>query len=65
MTYTLETRAGTTKIRQMLEATEMKVLKKVLGKTKVCKINQSEIPSVFNILMSGWKEEEEENGTNM
>jgi hypothetical protein len=34
MTYALETRAETSKTRQTLEANEMKVLKKIIGKQK-------------------------------
>ena len=37
MTYALETRAETPKIRQILEANDMKILKKVVGKTKIDK----------------------------
>ena len=35
MTNALETRAETWKTRQMLEANEMKVLRKTVGKTKI------------------------------
>ena len=48
----------------MLEANEMKVLRKIVGKTKRDRIaNKSENPAVFNVLMNGQKEDE--NGTNM
>ena len=51
----------------MLEANEIKVLRKIVGKTKIHRIRsqKSENPAVFGLLMSGWKEEEEENKTNM
>jgi hypothetical protein len=47
----------TYKTRQMLEANEMKVLRKTVGKTNIDRIraNKSENPAVFNLLMSGWK----------
>ena len=49
----------------MLEANEMKVLTKIVGRTKVeSEVNKSENPAVSNQLMSGWKGEEE-NRTNM
>ena len=35
MTYTLETRVQTSKATQMLEANEMKVLRKIVDKTKI------------------------------
>ena len=35
MTYALETRAETQRIRQILEASEMKVLRKIVDKTKI------------------------------
>jgi hypothetical protein len=38
----------------MLEANEMKVLRKIVGKA-----NKSENPVVSNLLMSEWKKEEE------
>ena len=47
----------------MLEANEMKVLRKIVGKRKL-EANKSENLAVSNILMSGWRDEEE-NGTNM
>ena len=34
MEYALETRAETSKIRQLLEANEMKILRKIVSKTK-------------------------------
>jgi hypothetical protein len=49
----------------MLEANETEVLRKIVGKTKIDKeANKSENSVVTNVLMSGWKEEEE-NGMNM
>ena len=50
----------------MLEENDMKVLRKIVGKTK----NRSnKKPAnqryLLYLLMRGWKEEEEENGTNM
>ena len=62
MAYALET----AKTRQMLEANEMKVLRKLVGKPKIDRIRSQQIRdhAVSNLLMSGWKEEEE-NGTNM
>ena len=51
----------------MLEANEMKVLRKIVGKTKQVEqeVNKSENSAISSLLMTGWKEEEEENGTNM
>jgi hypothetical protein len=51
----------------MLEANEMKVLKKIADKTKIDRIRSQQIREScgIHLLMSGWKEEEEENGTNM
>ena len=50
----------------MMEENEMKVLRKIVGKTKIeLEAYKSKNPSVSNLLMSGWKEEEKENGTNM
>ena len=48
----------------MLEANEMKVLRKIVDKTKINRIRsqQSENTAVSKLLMSGWKEEEKENG---
>ena len=43
MTYALETRAGTLKRRQMLEANEMKILRKVVGKTRIERIRRQKI----------------------
>ena len=44
----------------------MKVIRKIVGKIKIDKYeaNKSENPVVSNILLSGWKEKEE-NRTNM
>ena len=46
----------------MLEVNEMKVLRKVVGKTKRGRIRSQQIRESCGIylLMSGWKEEEEE-----
>ena len=51
----------------MLEANEMKVLRQIVGKTKIDRIRSQQIreSAVSNLLMSGWKEKEEENGINM
>ena len=38
MTYALETRMGKKKTKQMLEANEMKVLRKIVGKTRIYRI---------------------------
>ena len=47
----------------MLEANKMKLLRKIVGKTKIeQEANKLENPEVSNLLMSRWKEEEEENG---
>ena len=43
------------KNRQMLEANEVKVLSKIVGKTKIDRI--SENPAVSYLLMREWKEE--------
>ena len=67
MTNSLETRAERTKNRQKFEANEMKALRKIVGKTKTDRIISQQItenPVLSNLLMSEWKEEEE-NGTNM
>ena len=58
MTYALETRAET-KTRQMLEANENKLLRKIVTKTKINKIRSQQIREFCGIplLMSGWKEE--------
>ena len=49
----------------MLEANEMKVLRKTVGKTEIeYEANKSENPAVSNLLMRGWIEEEE-NGMNV
>ena len=43
----------------MLEENEMKVQRKIVGKTKInrTRANKSENPMISNLLMSGWKEE--------
>ena len=45
----------------MLEANEMKVLKRIVGKAEIERIRsqKSENPAVSNLLISGWKGEEE------
>ena len=45
----------------------MNVVRKIVGETKIDRIrnNKSENSAVSNLLMSGCKEEQEENGTNM
>ena len=50
----------------MLEANEMKLLRKSASKTKIDRIRnqQSGNPAISNLSMGGWKEKEE-NGTNM
>ena len=50
----------------MLEANEMKVLRKVVGKIKIYRIRSQQMreSSASNLLMRGWKEVEE-NSTNM
>ena len=50
----------------MLEANEMEVLKEIVGKTKMDGLRSQQIREscVSNLLMSGWKEEEED-GANM
>ena len=50
----------------MLKANEIKVLRKIVNKTKMDRgrSQQTRESAVSNLLMSGWKEEEE-NGTNM
>ena len=64
MTYALETRTETSKI---LEANEMKVLRKIVGKTKIDRIRSQQIRESCGIYQSiiEWVEREEENGTNV
>ena len=58
MTYSLETRADTLKkTRQMLEASKMKILRKIVCKIKLDRIRSQQIRD-FNPLMSGCKEDE-------
>ena len=49
----------------MLEANEIKVLRKIVGKTKIDRIRNQQITESSGIqpIISGWKEEE--SGTNM
>ena len=49
MTYALETRAKTLKIRQMLEANRMKVLRKIVGKTKIDRIRSQHMRETCGI----------------
>ena len=42
MTYALETRAETLKTRRMLEANQMTVLRKIVGKTKTDRIRSQQ-----------------------
>ena len=56
------------KTRKMLEADEMKILRKIVGKTKIDRIRSQQIRESCCIQpVNGWKEEEEEeeNGANM
>ena len=48
----------------MLEGNEMKILRKIVGKTKIDSIRSQQIRESCGVhqLMSGWKEEED-NGT--
>ena len=59
MTYALRPR----KTRHILEVNKMKVLRKEVEETKIEQAKKSENPALFNLLMIGWKEEE--NGMNM
>jgi len=55
LTCALETRVETQNVRQIFEANEMKLLRKIVGKTKIGRIrsNKSENPAASNQLMSG------------
>ena len=52
------------KTKQILKANEMKVLRKIVGKTKIDRIRSQQIREscVSKLVMSGWKEE---NGSSM
>jgi hypothetical protein len=67
MTYALETVVKTSKTSQMLEANEKKVLRKIVDKTKIDIIKSQQIREswITNLVMSGWKEEKEDDRTNM
>ena len=49
MTYALETSTETSRTRQMLEANRMKVLRKIVGKTKIDRIRSQQIRESCNI----------------
>ena len=49
----------------MLETNKMKVLKKIASKIKIDRIRSQQIRESRGIKPIRWKEEEEENGTNM
>ena len=54
------------KTRQMLEANEMKAVRKTVGKTKIDRIRSQQIRESCGIQpIDEWWKEEEENGTNM
>ena len=71
MTYVLETRAVTSETRRRLETNGMKVLRKIVDKTKIDRITSQQISESCCIQpINDWvkeeeEEEEEENGTNM
>ena len=52
MTYALETRAETSRTRQMLEVNEMKVLRKIVGKTEIDRIRSQQIGESYGIPMN-------------
>ncbi|KAJ4427041.1 hypothetical protein ANN_26840 [Periplaneta americana] len=49
MTYAVETRSDTTKTKQMMNVTEMKVLRNITGKTKLDRIQNTGIRDICNI----------------
>ena len=49
MTYALETRAETSESRQTLEANKKKVLRKIVGKTKMSRIRSQQIRESYGI----------------
>ena len=65
------TRVETPKTRRMLQANEMKILRKIVDKTKIDRITSQQISESCCIQpINDWvkeeeEEEEEENGTNM
>jgi hypothetical protein len=57
MTYAPETRAETKKTRHMLEANEMKLLRKIVGETKIDRIRSQQIrESCGNQPINEWVE---------
>jgi hypothetical protein len=56
MTYALETRAETSRTRQMLEANEIKVLRKIVDKTKIDRIRSQQIRESCGIQPIDWME---------
>ena len=56
-TYALETRVETSETRQMLEANEMKLQRKIVGKTKIDRIRSQQIRESCGIrLIKKWVE---------
>lgn len=49
MTYAAETRADTTKTRQLLEKTEMSTLRRIVGKTRMDRVRSEDIREICNI----------------
>ena len=49
MTYALETSAETSKTKQMLEANEMKLQRKIVDKTKIDRIRSQQIRESYGI----------------
>ena len=49
MTFTLERRAETSRTRLILEASEMKVLRKIVGKRKIDRIRSQQIREFCDI----------------
>ena len=57
MTYALEARSDTLKTRLMLETNEMKVLRKIVGKTKIDRIRNQQISESCGIkFINEWME---------